>query len=92
MEDKNKTIAYNISCPSYSPEYEEEAPLVYRVYLITGGISFICTFGLLLLYTFNKKLRMHPNGILIHLLAALCAFSLVYFLSGCSYAYTYTHT
>lgn len=76
-------------CPSYSQEYSEEAPLVYITYIFTGGISFILTFGLFMIYLCNKKLRTHPNGILIHLMACLCAFSLVYFLSGLSYLYKY---
>ena len=75
-----------IPCPSYSYEYEKEANLVYRVYLFTGGISFSCTFGLLLIYTCNKKLRTHPNSILIHLMLCLCATSLVYFIHGLAYA------
>eukprot|EP01022_Parablepharisma_sp_SALTPOND_P032083 TRINITY_DN827_c0_g1_i2.p1 TRINITY_DN827_c0_g1~~TRINITY_DN827_c0_g1_i2.p1 ORF type:complete len:1944 (+),score=85.16 TRINITY_DN827_c0_g1_i2:3283-9114(+) len=78
-----------VLCPSYSPQYEKEAPLVYSVYLFTGGLSFICTLTLLLVYTCNKKLRTHPNGILIHLMLSLCAFSLVYFLTGLSYAFKY---
>ncbi len=75
------------SCPSHEDNDDREAPLVYQVYLFTGAASFVCTFGLLMIYTCNKKLRMHPNGILIHLLLSLCAFSVVYLLAGITYVF-----
>ncbi len=75
-------------CPP-NADFANEAPLVYRLYLYTGAFSFVCVFSVLMIYMCNKRLRMHPNGILIHLMLALCAFSLDYFVNGLAYYFKY---
>ena len=63
------------SCCEDLETLKKEAPLVYTVYAFTGGCSFVCTFGLFLIYSCKKTLRTHPNGILIHVDAfPLCHF------------------
>lgn len=77
------------SCPLESSEMLAEAPLAYTVYAFTGGFSLLCTLSVSCVYGCNKSLRLHPNGILIHLIMSLFAFSLVYFVSGLSYLLWY---
>ncbi len=73
----------NVCTPS--DEFLNEAPLVRHLYLYTGGWSFLCVFSVLMIYMCNKRLRMHPNGILIHLMLAMCVFSLDYLANGVAY-------
>ncbi len=70
---------------SASAKYAEEADLPYDSYPYTGGLSFFFTFGLFLLFLCIKRLRIHPNGIIIHLLFALSMMSLVTLVDGFSY-------
>lgn len=78
----------NANCENYE-KYEDEAILVYRIYIITGGISSLITFSLFIIYQCNKNLRMHPNGITSHLLFSLCIFSLTYFANGLTFYIKY---
>ena len=69
--------------------YEDEAKIAFQVYPFTSGFSFLITFGLFMLYLCNKRLRIHPNGIIIHLLFTLSVFSLVTFIDGLIFLLTY---
>jgi len=56
--------------------------IAYRFYTFSGGISSIVTIALLIFYEVNKDLRVHPNGIIRHIIFSLSIISGTYLLNG----------
>ena len=82
-------IIYNnthmIGDDSWKDSLDTEAELAYNLFLYCGLISCTFTSTTLLIYMFKKELRMHPNGILIHLMITQFVISLKYLINGIVY-------